>query len=70
MTLKDPLMFDLPCWKLISDKAQNFISGCLIKDPSKRLTIEQVVKHPWFTTMITTSMKNRPSKKFMQSGNQ
>jgi serine/threonine protein kinase len=21
MTLKDPLMFDLPCWKLISDKA-------------------------------------------------
>jgi serine/threonine protein kinase len=48
MTLKDPLMFDLPCWKLISEKAQNFIAGCLVKDASKRLTIDQAVKHPWF----------------------
>jgi serine/threonine protein kinase len=40
MTLKDPLLFDLPCWKLISEKAQNFITGCLVKDPTKRLTID------------------------------
>lgn len=70
MTLKDPLMFDLPCWKLISDKAQNFISGCLVKEPSNRLTIEQAVKHPWFSQMMTNGMKNRPSKKPMQTNNQ
>ena len=48
MTLKDPLVFDLPCWKLISEKAQTFITGCLVKDPNRRLNIDQVLKHPWF----------------------
>jgi serine/threonine protein kinase len=58
MTLKDPLLFDLPCWKLISDKAQNFITGCLVKDPTRRLTIDQVIKHPWFSKNRTNVKKS------------
>jgi len=33
MTLKEPLQFDLPIWKTISEQAKNLISGMLLKDP-------------------------------------
>jgi protein serine kinase H len=51
MTLKDPLAFDLPCWKEISSQAQNFISALLTKDPANRLSIDQALNHPWLGTL-------------------
>jgi hypothetical protein len=33
MTLKEPLQFDLPVWKTVSDQAKNLISGMLLKEP-------------------------------------
>ena len=31
----------------ISDKAKDLIKGLLCKDPSKRLTCDEILKHPW-----------------------
>ena len=31
----------------ISDLAQDLLKGLLNKDPTKRLTVEQILKHPW-----------------------
>ncbi len=50
MTLKEPLQFDLPCWKSISEHAKGLITGMLIKEPDQRMTIHQVLEHPWFKT--------------------
>ena len=47
MTLKEPLAFEQPCWKLTSQNAMNFIAGTLVKDTTKRMTIDQVLSHPW-----------------------
>ncbi|XP_026065180.1 calcium/calmodulin-dependent protein kinase type 1D-like [Carassius auratus] len=45
--LKADYEFDAPYWDDISDSAKNFI-GCLMeKDPSKRYTCEQALRHPW-----------------------
>ena len=36
-------------WKNISANAKDLISSLLVADPSKRLTLEQVLKHPWLS---------------------
>ena len=35
-------------WLLISDALKDLLMGMLEKDPSKRLTIDGVLQHPWF----------------------
>jgi calcium-dependent protein kinase len=47
MTLENPLIFDLPCWKKVSDSAKDLITKLLIKDPTKRLTLEGALAHEW-----------------------
>ena len=32
----------------LSDKAKNLLHGMLEKDPAKRLTIYEILAHPWF----------------------
>ena len=51
MTMYSNLVFDLPCWKNVSDFAKDFISGLLIKDPLQRLTIEKALQHPWIRSL-------------------
>jgi len=34
-------------WSCISKAARDFISGLLQKDPQKRMTLEQALRHPW-----------------------
>lgn len=36
-------------WSLISSEAKNLISLILVKNPSQRLTIPQILEHPWIT---------------------
>ncbi len=50
MTLHEPLIFDLPCWKNVSSQAKDLIIGLLKKDQHSRLTIQEVFGHPWFKT--------------------
>ncbi|XP_016412643.1 calcium/calmodulin-dependent protein kinase type 1D-like [Sinocyclocheilus rhinocerous] len=45
--LKADYEFDAPYWDDISDSAKDFISCLMEKDPSKRYTCEQALRHPW-----------------------
>ena len=36
-----------PVWDLVSDSAKDFIAHLLLVDPSNRLTVSQVLEHPW-----------------------
>lgn len=36
-------------WTLVSEDCKDFISKCLIVDPKKRKTAEQLLKHVWIT---------------------
>lgn len=47
MTLNDQLVFDLPCWKSVSNEAKDLIRGLLRKNPQDRFTIDDVFRHPW-----------------------
>ena len=44
--LQDP---EMPLW--LSDHAQDFLSGMLLKDPSRRSTAAQLLKHPWLKSL-------------------
>ncbi|XP_053169747.1 calcium/calmodulin-dependent protein kinase type 1D [Scomber japonicus] len=45
--LKADYEFDAPYWDDISDSAKDFISSLMEKDPSKRFTCDQALRHPW-----------------------
>uniref|UniRef100_A0A8C4SBA1 Calcium/calmodulin-dependent protein kinase 1Da n=1 Tax=Erpetoichthys calabaricus TaxID=27687 RepID=A0A8C4SBA1_ERPCA len=45
--LKAEYEFDAPYWDDISDSAKDFISRLMEKDPTKRYTCEQALRHPW-----------------------
>lgn len=50
--------FNDKVWTAISPEAKDLIKGLLVVDPSKRLTCEQVMAHPW----ITAGTKPHPEK--------
>jgi serine/threonine protein kinase len=39
--------FPSPYWDEVSETAKDLIRQCLVFDPSKRLTAEQILAHPW-----------------------
>ncbi|KAI9999175.1 hypothetical protein PInf_003994 [Phytophthora infestans] len=41
--------FDSPEWTNVSHEAKDLISHLLLVDPSKRLTAEEVLQHPWIS---------------------
>jgi calcium/calmodulin-dependent protein kinase I len=41
--------FEEQYWEKISSSAKELISGCLVVDPAKRFTIEQILAHPWMS---------------------
>ncbi|KAG7497437.1 calcium/calmodulin-dependent protein kinase type 1D [Solea senegalensis] len=45
--LKADYEFDAPYWDDISDSAKDFISSLMEKDPAKRFTCDQALRHPW-----------------------
>nr|XP_046234741.1 calcium/calmodulin-dependent protein kinase type 1D [Scatophagus argus] len=45
--LKADYEFDAPYWDDISDSAKDFIGSLMEKDPTKRFTCEQALRHPW-----------------------
>ncbi|XP_062299743.1 calcium/calmodulin-dependent protein kinase type 1D [Scomber scombrus] len=45
--LKADYEFDAPYWDDISDSAKDFIGSLMEKDPSKRFTCDQALRHPW-----------------------
>lgn len=57
--LKRPLTFP----KHISSLAEDFIKNCLVIDPKKRATIQELLDHPW----ITSYLKSRSDKELSYS---
>ena len=45
----------------ISDEARDLLKGLLNKDPKRRLTVEQILNHPWLSNF---KVKNASSNKF------
>ena len=39
--------FDDPVWQSVSEPCKNLLHRLLCKDPEERLTIEQLLQHPW-----------------------
>ncbi|KAL1511553.1 hypothetical protein AB1Y20_006347 [Prymnesium parvum] len=39
--------FNDPCWRQVSDDAKQLIQDLLQPDPANRLTVEQLLQHPW-----------------------
>jgi serine/threonine protein kinase len=39
-----------PAWLGISDRAKDLVSRILVADPEKRLSIQEILKHPWMTS--------------------
>ena len=52
MTLEDPLVFDLPCWKTTSQDCKDLVFGLLQKKPQDRFNLDQVLAHPWLKDEI------------------
>jgi len=42
-----PPDFSAPCWDKVSWQAKHLVKGLLTKDPAERLSIEQLLQHPW-----------------------
>lgn len=42
-----PVSFDFAAWTNVSAEAKDLISKLLLKDPSQRLTADQLLLHPW-----------------------
>lgn len=57
MTIYEPADFSYSAWLKVSKDAKNFVESIdycviielLIKDPRKRMTLEQTLEHPWLT---------------------
>jgi len=45
MTLENKLEFDLPCWNNITDQCKDLLIRLLVKDPSKRISLDLALKH-------------------------
>ncbi|XP_020713768.1 phosphorylase b kinase gamma catalytic chain, skeletal muscle/heart isoform isoform X2 [Ceratitis capitata] len=47
--------FTSPEWADISEDPKDLIRKCLVVDPSKRITVKEVLKHPFFNQMVLCS---------------
>ncbi|XP_023287298.1 serine/threonine-protein kinase Chk2-like, partial [Seriola lalandi dorsalis] len=41
-------------WKHVSDQAKDVVRKLLVVDPSKRMTIEEALRHPWLQVTNST----------------
>ena len=61
--------FDDPCWDDVSKEAKKVIRRLLEPDPSRRMTVEQLLQDPWLTRAVSSDPLLRTEKlnKFKQS---
>lgn len=67
-TIYDPVPFTHPIWDFVSSEAKDLINGLLQKDRLKRISLEDVLKHPWIcksnTVMQNLRMNSDELSKF------
>ena len=61
-TIQDPVPFESKIWSKYSSEAKNFVEGLLQKKPEKRLSIKEVLEHPWIKKMDKVPNKRRDTK--------
>lgn len=52
--------YKIPSRPKVSDACVNFLGRLLVKDPAKRITIEQIYQHPWFKHGFPASVSCLP----------
>lgn len=52
--------FPDPYWTGISDQAKDFVSRLLVTDPAKRMTVPQMLVHPWLSGVSPTKPLSSP----------
>jgi calcium-dependent protein kinase len=66
MTCEDEVIFDKQTWQNYSNESKDLINRLLIKNPEKRITLDEVINHPWFRkikTKIETKLQLHPPRK-------
>lgn len=58
MTCEDDVVFDKETWKNYSADSRDIINRLLIKNPEKRITLQEVIDHKWFKN-IKSKIENK-----------
>nr|NP_001285133.1 phosphorylase kinase gamma, isoform F [Drosophila melanogaster]AHN59603.1 phosphorylase kinase gamma, isoform F [Drosophila melanogaster] len=56
--------FTSPEWADISEDPKDLIRKCLVVDPSQRITVKEVLRHPFFNQMLRKQSRFNARKKF------
>ena len=54
--------FDAPTWANVSNDAKNVIRALLVKEPEKRMSPDEFLKHPWITGANANTENNTLEK--------
>lgn len=57
------ISFPIQTWKNISHDAKDLVSKLLEKNPNKRISSKQALKHPWLTELKTTEIDEKTIRK-------
>lgn len=57
--------FDAPTWSKVSEDAKNVIRALLVKEPEKRMSPDEFLKHPWITG-TNANTENNPLEKMRE----
>ena len=49
--------FEVETWNTVSKEAKDFISKILVADPAKRITVKEMMEHPWMNMDLDNSVK-------------
>ena len=62
--IKGKIEYEKKVWKNISDSAKDLVKKCLTLNPSKRITPDKALKHPWIVFLINYygKLKKKVSK--------
>lgn len=63
------LNFSGPVWDTVSTPARDFVARLLVREPSKRLTAAQALRHTWLTTPHRSSVVE-PDRTTAESGDE
>jgi len=58
--VQDDLKFDPEEWTNISQEAKDLVTGMLRKDPKKRITVSNVLNHPWIASNASEEAPEKP----------
>ena len=56
MTIEDPVTFDSSTWKNFSSASKDLITKLLMKKPEDRISLKEMMKHPWFTKQASQTV--------------